>query len=31
MNLTPKQEAFALEYIRNGGNASEAAKKIGAD
>lgn len=29
MDLTPKQEAFALEYIRNGGNASEAAKKIG--
>lgn len=25
--LTPKQEAFAAEYVRNGGNASAAAKK----
>lgn len=25
--LTPKQEAFVAEYIRNGGNASAAAKK----
>ena len=29
MNLTPKQEAFALEYIKNGGNASDAARKAG--
>ena len=25
--LTPKQEAFAAEYVRNGGNALQAAKK----
>lgn len=25
--LTPKQEAFVAEYVRNGGNASAAAKK----
>ena len=25
--LTPKQEAFIAEYVRNGGNASAAAKK----
>lgn len=25
--LTPKQETFAAEYVRNGGNASAAAKK----
>lgn len=29
MDLTPKQEAFTLEYIKNGGNASEAARKAG--
>ena len=29
MDLTPKQKAFADEYIKNGGNASEAAKKAG--
>ncbi len=29
MNLTPKQEAFAKEYIKNGGNASDAARKSG--
>ena len=29
MNLTPKQEAFAKEYIKNGGNASDAARKAG--
>lgn len=29
MNLTPKQEAFALEYIKNGGNATDAARKAG--
>ena len=29
MNLTPKQKAFALEYIKNGGNASDAARKAG--
>lgn len=29
MDLTPKQEAFALEYIKNGGNASDAARKAG--
>lgn len=29
MGLTPKQKAFADEYIKNGGNASEAARKAG--
>lgn len=29
MNLTPKQKAFADEYIKNGGNASDAARKAG--
>lgn len=29
MNLTPKQEAFVKEYIKNGGNASDAARKSG--
>lgn len=29
MELTPKQKAFADEYIKNGGNASDAAKKAG--
>lgn len=29
MDLTPKQKAFALEYIKNGGNASNAARKAG--
>ena len=29
MDLTPKQEAFAKEYIKNGGNASDAARKAG--
>lgn len=29
MNLTPKQEAFAKEYIKNGGNASDAARRAG--
>lgn len=29
MDLTPKQKAFADEYIKNGGNASDAAKKAG--
>lgn len=29
MGLTPKQKAFADEYIKNGGNASDAAKKAG--
>lgn len=29
MNLTPKQEAFVKEYIKNGGNASDAARKAG--
>ena len=29
MNLTSKQKAFALEYIKNGGNASDAARKAG--
>ena len=29
MDLTPKQKAFALEYIKNGGNASDAARKAG--
>lgn len=27
--LTPKQEAFAAEYIKNGGNATQAAKDAG--
>ena len=27
--LTPKQEAFATEYIKNGGNATQAAKDAG--
>ena len=27
MDLTPKQKAFADEYIKNGGNASDAARK----
>jgi phage terminase small subunit len=26
--LTPKQEAFIREYIKNGGNATQAAKKV---
>lgn len=29
MNLTPKQKTFADEYIKNGGNASDAARKAG--
>ena len=29
MRLTPKQKAFADEYIKNGGNASDAARKAG--
>lgn len=29
MELTPKQKAFADEYIKNGGNASDAARKAG--
>mgnify|MGYP002658258430 CR=1 FL=1 len=29
MGLTPKQKAFADEYIKNGGNASDAARKAG--
>lgn len=29
MNLTPKQKAFAVEYIKNGGNASDAARRAG--
>ena len=29
MNLTPKQKAFADEYIKNGGNAYRAALKAG--
>lgn len=29
MDLTPKQKAFADEYIKNGGNASDAARKAG--
>ena len=29
MDLTPKQKAFADEYIKNGGNASNAARKAG--
>lgn len=29
MDLTPKQKAFADEYIKNGGNASDAAMKAG--
>lgn len=29
MNLTPKQKTFAVEYIKNGGNASDAARKAG--
>lgn len=29
MNLTPKQKAFADWYIKNGGNASDAARKAG--
>lgn len=29
MNLTPKQKAFSDEYIKNGGNASDAARKAG--
>lgn len=29
MNLTPKQKAFVHEYIKNGGNASDAARKAG--
>lgn len=29
MNLTPKQKTFADEYIKNGGNASDAARKSG--
>lgn len=29
MDLTPKQKAFALEYIKNGGNATDAARKAG--
>lgn len=29
MDLTPKQKAFADEYIKNGGNASAAARKAG--
>lgn len=29
MDLTPKQKVFADEYIKNGGNASDAARKAG--
>ena len=29
MDLTPKQKAFVDEYIKNGGNASDAARKAG--
>lgn len=29
MDLTPKRKAFADEYIKNGGNASDAARKAG--
>ena len=29
MKLTPKQKAFADEYLKNGGNATEAARKAG--
>ncbi len=29
MDLTPKQKAFADEYIKNGGNAQAAAKAAG--
>lgn len=29
MGLTPKQKAFADEYIKNGGNATDAARKAG--
>ncbi|HFJ6796562.1 TPA: terminase small subunit, partial [Enterococcus faecium] len=29
VNLTPKQKAFADEYIKNGGNATQAAIKAG--
>lgn len=29
MDLTPKQKAFADEYIKNGGNAEESARKAG--
>lgn len=29
MKLTPKQKAFAKEYVKNGGNATEAAKAAG--
>ena len=29
MDLTPKQKAFVYEYIKNGGNASDAARKAG--
>ncbi len=29
MNLTPKQKAFVHEYIKNGGNASNAARRAG--
>lgn len=29
MNLTPKQKAFVHEYIKNGGNASDAARRAG--
>ena len=29
MDLTPKQKAFADEYIKNGGNATDAARKAG--
>ena len=29
MKLTPKQKAFADEYLKNGGNASDAARKAG--
>lgn len=29
MDLTPKQKAFSDEYIKNGGNASDAARKAG--
>lgn len=29
MKLTPKQKAFADEYLKNGGNATEAARVAG--
>ena len=29
MGLTPKQKAFSDEYIKNGGNAAQAAKTAG--